>query len=376
MTRTALGRGVQQRHSFACPTCGVGITYVMNLDQEKVDFSYEDDVTNGRWLVAEDGSTHEAVFDPEVLGLRPNISRIEHPLNSDGGPPMRMSPFMETALRFRDYERFRVEQTKRFQALQKNSHVQRALTHFGRSNWALFAKEIATLGGSVPTAQPSGRVLALRAALVDHQESLLLPERAFSTTMFDLYSRALATSPAAVDDFAEELRAGKRLRALWTQIVEVRVKSIDNALYTMPLLQARLWRDAPDLDQCIVYDKHFDGLKQLYIESFELLANLSTLLLALWRILAAGSTSVPTNGGSMSIWQYDGMANAGKPHHLQPALGGTVVAAHLDTRVRNGIGHHSAHYDAASDSVVYYSPQGALLQETRESYTRFVALLT
>lgn len=43
----------------------------------------------------------------------------------------------------------------------------------------------------------------------------------------------------------------------------------------------------------------------------------------------------------------------------------------MDHNLRNGIGHHSAMYDAKTDEVVYYKQQGKRLGEVRLPYTEF-----
>jgi len=48
------------------------------------------------------------------------------------------------------------------------------------------------------------------------------------------------------------------------------------------------------------------------------------------------------------------------------------ITASLDLGLRNGVGHHSAHYDVVNDEIVYVKADDAALIETRLPYTSFV----
>lgn len=48
ITRTQIGHKDMQKHSFPCPTCGVLITIIMDLDQKKGGYKFRDP-ENGRW---------------------------------------------------------------------------------------------------------------------------------------------------------------------------------------------------------------------------------------------------------------------------------------------------------------------------------------
>lgn len=67
VTRTAVGLGTQQVLAFPCPGCGVGITFIMNIDQEAVDLSLDPKPDHAHWVDSEDGATFEATFDVELL---------------------------------------------------------------------------------------------------------------------------------------------------------------------------------------------------------------------------------------------------------------------------------------------------------------------
>src|SRR6266487_1960207 len=102
LVRVGIGHGTRQVHIFPCPACGVPITITMNLDQEKVDFSYEDPI-NATWANTDAKYAYSVTFHPEVLGPR---SAFE----ADRG-----SPFVTTPFLFTDYGEYREHEQVREQ---------------------------------------------------------------------------------------------------------------------------------------------------------------------------------------------------------------------------------------------------------------------
>jgi hypothetical protein len=64
--RTQIGHKDMQKHSFPCPTCGVVITYILDLDQEKGSFKFRDP-ENGKWSGDEDGAVKTLTFSDEIV---------------------------------------------------------------------------------------------------------------------------------------------------------------------------------------------------------------------------------------------------------------------------------------------------------------------
>ena len=66
ITRTQIGHKDTQKHSFPCPTCGVVITYILDLDQRKASFKFRDP-ENGKWADDEDGAVKTLTFSDEIV---------------------------------------------------------------------------------------------------------------------------------------------------------------------------------------------------------------------------------------------------------------------------------------------------------------------
>ena len=102
----------------------------------------------------------------------------------------------------------------------------------------------------------------------------------------------------------------------------------------LPILQTATLKKKPredELDHFVVYNKQFEDLKALYIDGFETLARLSVVFLAFYGIAQRGSTDVPTNKGSMTIWEFEKLPNANKANHLKGIPGESFWVRELDT---------------------------------------------
>jgi len=130
-TRFGVGHGTKQVHSFPCPTCGVVITCVIRLDQEKPDAHLEDPI-NAVWLSELVETEHFAMFHAEVLGPRTDFSPGDGP-----------SPFVTSVHFFEDYAEFQKQERLRDQIRKEYwEPVKRSAVHFERRQWDLFAKEV------------------------------------------------------------------------------------------------------------------------------------------------------------------------------------------------------------------------------------------
>lgn len=133
-------------------------------------------------------------------------------------------------------------------------------------------------------------------------------------------------------------------------------KLLNSLEYWAPALQPRrYWKEHDHaLENYVVCNKAFDDLKQLYIEAFETHARIAVLAVGLEAIAQYDSLELPTNKGRMTLWEFEKLPNAAKVPHIArlPAVE-AIFPPYMDTDLRNGIGHNSAHYDASKDQVIW-----------------------
>jgi hypothetical protein len=76
--------------------------------------------------------------------------------------------------------------------------------------------------------------------------------------------------------------------------------------------------------------------------------------------------------GDKDIWWFEQINNGIKSGQLDKFPVFKSITASLDLGLRNGVGHHSAHYDVVNDEIAYVKADDATLIETRLPYTSFV----
>jgi hypothetical protein len=86
-----------QKHSFHCPTCGVVITYILDLDQKKGAFKFRDP-ENGTWTDNEEGAVKTLTFSDEIV--------------VPASMPDFISPFIATFGRY-DWEKYHKDESLR-----------------------------------------------------------------------------------------------------------------------------------------------------------------------------------------------------------------------------------------------------------------------
>ncbi|MGH0033926.1 MAG: hypothetical protein ACQGVK_02745 [Myxococcota bacterium] len=362
VTRTSIGHGDSQVHSFPCPTCGVGITYKVILDQQNSGIDYESGPENATWVGSVDGSEPEVTFDSELL--LPNYA-LSTPA---------LTPFIAAASFLRDIPTFQRHEAVRLHwRKQIWPETSRLPVHFQNENWDLFDAEAKKIGQ-----EPAEDSAAARLDLLRHVYDLpfgwmLYPDSGRKSRVQQRIALARAKEGELVAQLAYDYLKSGRLAELWRQLQQFHQQFVRDFPYLSPVLQARIyWRDAePDLTQCVVCDKRFPELKPLYIDAFETFARLSVVAIGFEAIIFHGRLAIPTRRRSLDLAAFEKLPTANKPNHLKNYPIDDLFSPYLETSLRNGIGHNAARYDAALDEVVCIQQDGGNLAEERVHYTVF-----
>jgi hypothetical protein len=138
------------------------------------------------------------------------------------------------------------------------------------------------------------------------------------------------------------------------------------------LVQMRYWKkERQDFTKFNVSDKRFDALKQLYVDCFETLCRLITLVIGIELIIQSNQLEIPTKKGSMTLEEFESMPNANKMPVVSRYPIADLFVPVLDTDFRNSIGHHSAHYEPETDEIVVFHSKKSAAAATRMRYTEF-----
>jgi hypothetical protein len=65
------------------------------------------------------------------------------------------------------------------------------------------------------------------------------------------------------------------------------------------------------------------------------------------------------------------MANGNKPDLLKDLVIADIFVPFIDSKLRNGIGHHSARYNVVKDVIEYSNQNKKAIQQMTISYVRF-----
>jgi hypothetical protein len=361
IARTQICSGDSQVHSFPCPRCGVGITFVLHLDQEHASFEYEPQPSNATWVESETGAEHSVAFNAELL-------IPQEALHIEMGP----SPFIMVVFNFRDFEEFQQhESTRRSWKDEFWPITSRLRVHLEKGNVGLLEADMAKLMFPKPkTRREQLASVATAIMSATHLMTYRFPGWKDRIEQRLVYAASRGKSQSLLENFAAKLETTGRSSLLWHQLCNFQDHFVEHFAYLSPLLQPRhYWKSTPtDLTQYVVSDKRFSKLKQLYIDAFETLCKLSVLAIGLETIAHHDSLDIPTKKGSMDVWEYEGLPNANKRDHLaRYPTTNDLIAPYVDTNLRNGIGHNTARYDAATDEVVWLRKR----VEQRLHYTLF-----
>ena len=356
ITRTQVGHRDSQTHSFACPHCGVKLSFTMDLNQKKVTLSYRQPL-NGDWVDDEEGALTAMMFSDDI----PVPVSREH-----------FSPFSATVWNFKDREEYtRAEQLRQQFTRVDFDYIERCVTHFERNDWKLFDKESPPSGESEAT--PRGRLINLYNAIQGGFSNFTLTSRSERDRIQQRFHFARSRRPDLVQELAELYVSNGRMSKLWKELSVVRRAFVDNYNSGLqPLLQIPYWREeCRDLTHFELSIKQFDRLRQLYIDTFETLCRLLVIATAVEAIIQNDSLAVRLSKRSASLEEFEGFANATKRNFFVKLVIGDLFSDVLDLKLRNGIGHHSAHYEADTDEVVVYDTKQGATVERRIRYTDF-----
>jgi hypothetical protein len=356
ITRTQVGHKDQQNHSFACPTCGVLISYTLDLDQKKARHKFRDPV-NAKWSDTEDGALEALTFSDEILV----------PTDMRGG----FSPHPATWANYEDFDKYRHDEGLRQLFKSKLfAYGDRCLVHFERENWDLFDKESPSATGDQQS--PSSRLVALYNFFHGGLSKFTLNSNGKYDRILQRLEYAKTSSPALFTRLADIFLASGRIPQLWIEIATIRRVFVENYDGLQPLYQMYYWRkELRVLESYHLSDKRFDPLRQLYIDCFETTCRLMVAAIAMETIIRYQTLEIPTNKGTMTLNNFEALNNSNKREHIMKYPIEDLFVPVIDTDLRNGIGHHSAHYERESDQIILYDARRSGLIKDALGYTDF-----
>lgn len=355
-----------QTHKFPCPGCSVEISFsLVQIKKDNLPRASFKKPINAKWIKDERGAIKILTFDPDRVAPS-DMTKAFSPW---------MAEFHKIPLRA--HQAFGREEGLRLSWRDREwPWIQKVIIHFNNRNKALFDKEAKIEKTSASTASWATRLSLLYKALENAFDNFTLNQRAPVARIHQRLSLARAISPELFDQLTNGYVASSRMKKAWDELTRIRTSFLAYYPSLSPLLRMQIYWASVEkhaLSDFSLPEKKFDELKQLYVDCYETLCRLTVLAIGVETIIHHKSLLIPTKGGtgSMSLWDYEAMPNGNKHRILQQYPIQDLFVSFMDSKLRNGIGHHSASYDSKTDEVVYYSHGEPALEERRLPYTEF-----
>ena len=384
VTRTAVGYGDYQELAFPCVECGIEIRYGMKLllekrlarsfamgkkkgkawiQQEMKRVSKLPSIQYVNWVNAKPCEETPEIVD--VVTLDP--ARLI-PIKEGE----QFSPFLATIFLPKDIEQFAMHQRMRTTVAKIHGpRVLKLATHFDRKQWVLFDNQLKEIGVGVSGKNELERISALYYCAE-------LTGRVFGVGNEKCYQQvsqrlifAESKSPALVKQLADFFRAKKKDESIMKELWSIRQRWYSLYESLSPIYCSFYWDEKKhSLDDFKLPEKRFEQLKQLYVDCFETFCRVSVIAAGIEGIIKQQVLGVPAK----RLWtlaEFDVCKNGSKPDILKQLTVGDLFVPFIDSHLRNGVGHHAAHYSADSDSIEYVNENPKGITRENISYTRF-----
>jgi len=360
--RTAIGHGSYQEFAFPCPQCAVEIRFGMQIDHKNVKFEFTK-LINGEWGTGGPGKPEYSVESTVVLDAE-NLIPIagEH-----------FSPFLSTVFLARDTEKFHRHQVLRLHACQTIwPMIEKLIIHETNRNEVLYDRQKNELGYNKECLTWGKRTLQTLYILDKYSTFFSVTGRGENELMRQRINLAEVASPELIRGLLNYLNATGKSNGIFVEIFDIRKRW--SHLYPMfsPIFNIFYWdEESHSLDDYTLAQKRFEELKTLYVDCFETLCRISVIAAAIEGIIWIKRLEIPTSKKAVKLEDFDRMPNGSKPDLLKKLIIGNVFVLHIDNRLRNGIGHHSARYDVNTDQITYSYNSKKGIRQTTIPYIRF-----
>ncbi|RKH08391.1 hypothetical protein D7V97_19550, partial [Corallococcus sp. CA053C] len=367
--RIQIGYLEQHPLRVPCGSCGILISGTAFINQDKIDFRVE--YQNATQVPGDTGDFHIEA-SPEFLTEK--LKKLEK-----GGVPIFMSPFMIalSGLGHEGYEAFR-HSTIRFSHLVREDwpRLRRINELWLGRKLPLLAKEVA---GLLPVEQFPMKnelqcLMAIRRLNLFFLQSVLDSKRFESTCdlIFGEQKNSTTAKISQLTELAENLDKRGVLHRFDERILLVFGQFVDRFNYMIPALGLRFYKtlDPDILVQRGITTTSFEDLKQFFVDSYELAADLLTLLVGWNNVSVRGSWNqmFPKRKDVQTLDQFE---DKPKGIRIQQFLTGaeafdSLVKPQLDVPLRNAIAHGTYRYDGVSQQITYY-PSGHETESDKQS---------
>ncbi len=284
-----------------------------------------------------------------------------------------ISPFISTAFLPKNRDQFALHQRIRQAAATRHwASVRNLLTHLERKQWDLFDTQWELLELEGENKSEAARIKSAFRAIEEWEKVFAPGSDRDKETVQKRIALGRATSRPLMQELVDFFQSKAKDESLYRELVAIRNRWAEHYVCLSPIYIRFYWDESKHkLDPYSITEKRFEELKFLYVESFETFCRISVIAAGIEGIIHKGKVGVPLTNRVMDLTQFETIANGNKPDMLKQLKITDLFVPFIDHKLRNGIGHHSAYYDVATDSVFYRVENANGIQDLKISYTLF-----
>jgi hypothetical protein len=254
--------------------------------------------------------------------------------------------------------------------------IRKLKVHCDNRNWKLFRKEFSALGHEFT--ETDERLIPVHfLSLLDKFAEPFLPfSEASSRLLLQRVNLAFAISERECMKLHAYLEDIGWTSFLYDELFSIKDRWVHVYGIVQPIYLSLYWDESKNnLDRYYVSQKRFDELKPVFVDIFETLCRISVIAAAVEGIIMSNRVVVPSKPKEMEIDEFRGIENGRKFDIIKDLVPAPSFTMMRENALRNGIGHHSAHYDVRTDSIIYRRENKKGVEAFQVSYTRFCEAL-
>jgi hypothetical protein len=183
---------------------------------------------------------------------------------------------------------------------------------------------------------------------------------------------AEASSSRCMSDLAVLFSSAGKHESIWNEANALRTRWPKLFPSLCGIYNAWYWNEKQHtLDNYTLAEKRFEDLKPFYVDCFETLCRLAVIAAAIECIIATGKLGVQSSKGILTVEEFATMPNGNKPDLLKSTPVAHLFVPFIDSKLRNGIGHHAARYNVTIDIIEYENHNKKGTQHLTIPYIRF-----
>jgi hypothetical protein len=339
LTKTSIGHENYVEFAFPCPTCAIELRFGMNLDQEEGNFEYVNFL-----------NIEPVVCDDIDFVEHPNIIKLDSSFLIPNDCPSLFSPFIMSRISKEDLT---AKQTRLIFLRDFAPFIKKLTTHSTNPEYEWFNQNLSILGFDGVETQKEKLNAFL--TVFESFSGVFIPEKLNIRNQIKekLNDFTLNTNEKSFKSLINVYDEENRLVLLLKEIRNLRLNWMDNIAYILIPMYDCLNNDNLDLANYHMCQKRFRDLKSFYIDCSETFCRISVLVATVEGSGKIGTPCIPKKSGTMSVAEFEVMENGSKVDILKNLNVGCYFHGFIDSKLRNGVGHHSAHYDIKLDIVKY-----------------------